>query len=148
MATWGSESDRRKGGFAGGSGDAGQTGRACGEPIQVVGNPMFTFLRLWGPWSWGVEDREVDVRGKSSGLRAGPEAVACRGRRGDLIRMWAAFRPGTCWVGGALAALPSPGRGGDWCRETRPRALLREHVGLFVAVDIGVPGDPADSEVC
>ena len=23
---------------------------------------------------WGVEEREVDVRGKSSGLRAGPEA--------------------------------------------------------------------------
>ncbi len=54
---------------------------------------------------------------------------------------------GTCWVGGALAALASRGRGGDWCRETRPRALLDEHVGLFVAVDIGVPGDPANSDL-
>ena len=54
MAAWGSESDRRKGGVAGGPGDAGQTWRACGEPIQVVGNPMFTFLCLWalglGEW--------------------------------------------------------------------------------------------------
>ena len=47
-----------------------------------------------------------------------------------------------------MAALASWGRGGGWCRQTCSRALLREHVGLFVAVDIGVPGDPADSEVC
>ena len=107
---------------------------------------MLTFLCLWGSWSWGVEKLVFDVGGESTGLRAGPEAVAGRGRRGDLFCMWAAFRPGTCWVGEAFA-LPSRGRGGDRCRETRPRALLREHVGLFVAVDIGVPWDPADSEV-
>ena len=109
---------------------------------------MLTNLCLWGSWSWGVEKREVDVGGKSTGLRAVPEAVAGRGRRGDLFSMEAAIWPGTCWVGGVLAALPSRGRGGDWCRHACSRALLREHVGLFVAVDLGVPGDPADSEVC
>ena len=109
---------------------------------------MLTFLCLWGSWSWGVEKGEVDVGGKSTGLRAAPEAVAGRGRRGDLFSMWAAIGPGTCWVGGVLAALASWGWGGDWCRQTRSCALLREHVGLFVAVDIGVPGDPADSEDC
>jgi len=62
--------------------------------------------------------------------------------------MWAAIGPGTCWVGGVLAALASWGWGGDWCRQTCSCALLREHVGLFVAVDICVPGDPADSEDC
>ena len=108
---------------------------------------MLTFLCLWGSWSWGVEKGEVDVGGKSTGLRAAPEAVAGRGRRGDLFNMWAAIGPGTCWVGGVLAALASWGRGGDWCRQTCSCALLREHVGLFVAVDIGVPWDPADSEV-
>ncbi len=46
-----------------------------------------------------------------------------------------------------MAALASRGTGsGRHAR--RSCALLREHVGLFVAVDIGVPGDPADSEVC
>jgi hypothetical protein len=147
VATRGSKSERRKGGVAGRLGDAEQTGRACGEPIQAVGNPMLTFLCLWGSWSWGVEKLVVDVGGKSTGLRAGPEAVAGRGRRGDLFCMWAAIRPGNSWVGGAKAALATRGRGGDWCRETRPRTLLREHVGLFVAINIGVPGNPSDSEV-
>ena len=87
VTTRGSKSDRRKGGIAGRQGDAGQTGRACGEPIQAVGNPMLAFLCLWGSWSWGVEKLVVDVGGKSTGLRAGPEAVAGRGRRGDLFSM-------------------------------------------------------------
>ena len=77
---------------------------------------MFSFLCLLGSWSWGVETLEVDVRDKSSGLRAGPEAVAGWGRRGDLFSLWAAIWPGTCRVGGAKAALATQGRGGDWSR--------------------------------
>ena len=63
---------------------------------------MLTFLCLWGSWSWGVEKGEVDVGGKSTGLRAAPEAVAGRGRRGDLFSMWAPIGPGTWWVGSWL----------------------------------------------
>ena len=50
MTTRGSKSDRRKGGIAGGQGDAGQTGRACREPIQTVGNhiPVLVGLLVLG----------------------------------------------------------------------------------------------------
>jgi hypothetical protein len=61
-----SKSDRRKGCVAGRPGDAGQTWTDCSEPIQVVGNPMLTFLCLWGSWSWGVEKLVVN-RGRVYG---------------------------------------------------------------------------------